>query len=818
MRRKIKTELKKSGMESKRKKAPVKSARKEILPPKENPNFEANFKAVIENAGIGIAVISKDGKISIANSALSKMLGYSPKESLRLSLRKLSHPGDFAAVVQIFRDVMRGKKSKFQTEERFLTKSGEVRNAKLTVSAVDDKKTKSKNIIVIVEDITDQKKISETFEKEQNLFTKLLELLPESIYFKDLESRFIKTNNALALKHGFRSPDLIIGKSDKDTFGTEHASETKIDEQNIIRTGEPIIGKEEKEDWPDGRTTWGLTTKLPLYDKNNKIIGTFGITRDITHTKQMQESLHESEQIYHSLFDGSDDGMLLISSGKIIDCNQALQDIFKYDRESILGKTPAYFSPEFQPDGKSSLEESHVKMDLTLVGLPQRFYWRHKRKDGSFVDCDISLRTLIISGKKIIHGTVRDITEIKRAEKFRQILYDISETVYTAPDMDSMYRQIHEKVAQLVPVKNIYIALFDEKTDMISFPYFVDEFDPPQKPKKLGTGLTEYILRKGEAELINAQRDLDLRRSGEVELIGEPAAIWLGVPLKVYGKTIGVIVVQDYEDENAYGEEEMQVLIFVSEQIAHAIERKRASESIKTYAEELKQLNNTKDKFFSIIAHDLRNPFITILGFSDLLVSDYEDLSDEEKLFYISEMKKSAETSHNLLQNLLQWSRSQTGRIEYNPAALNLAELVLSNVNLLNPHASRKNITIRSSVPENLSITADEDMLNTIMRNLITNAIKFTETNGRIDINCGEEQDKITVCVADTGVGMSASVKEKLFKADETRSTAGTAQESGTGLGLILCKEFVEKHGGNITVESEIGKGSKFCFSLPKTV
>ncbi|MFA7228932.1 MAG: ATP-binding protein, partial [Melioribacteraceae bacterium] len=510
--------------------------------------------------------------------------------------------------------------------------------------------------------------------------------------------------------------------------------------------------------------------------------------------------------------------MFFISNGLITDCNPAVLDILKCERDFVLGHSPADFSPELQPDGRRSTESANEKIGLTFIGIPQRFYWQHKRKDGSLVDSDISLRAVTIEGKKIIQATMRDITEIKRSEKFRQVLFDISETAYIAPDMSSLYKHIHEKIAELMPVKNIYLALYDEKTNMISFPYFVDEYDPPQLPKKLSAGLTEYILRKGEAELINAQKDLELRKAGEVELIGEPAAIWLGVPLKLSGKTIGVIVVQDYENETAYGEEEMQILTFVSEQIAHVIERKGASEAIKKYAEELKQLNNTKDKFFSIIAHDLRNPFITILGFSDLLISDFDDLTDDEKIFYISEMKKSAETSHNLLQNLLQWSRAQTGRIEFNPLKLDLAGIVTSNVELLTPHASRKQIQINSAVPENVFVLADEDMLNTILRNLITNAIKFTETNGLINIDYEDGADQITVCVSDNGVGMSPAVKEKLFKADENQTTMGTAHETGTGLGLILCKEFIEKHGCIIWVESEVGKGSKFCFTLPKAV
>ena len=181
----------------------------------------------------------------------------------------------------------------------------------------------------------------------------------------------------------------------------------------------------------------------------------------------------------------------------------------------------------------------------------------------------------------------------------------------------------------------------------------------------------------------------------------------------------------------------------------------------------------------------------------------------------IDEMKKSAEVSHNLLQNLLLWSRSQTGRIEFNPQKLNLYNLIQDNTNLLKASTERKQIKIISDTPPNTFIFADEDMLNTIIRNLLTNALKFTNKNGIIEINSIQRSENIEICISDTGVGMSDKVKANLFRLDVSQTTFGTDNEAGTGLGLILCKEFVEKNGGTIKVESEIGKGSRFCFTLP---
>lgn len=550
---------------------------------------------------------------------------------------------------------------------------------------------------------------------------------------------------------------------------------------------------------------------------DNEIIGRVWSFQDITDRIKAEKVLRENAETYRAIFESSSDGMFLMSD-VFIDCNDSVCTLFNCSKEDIIGKSPIVFSPEMQPDGRESSVSAKEKIENAFNGKPQRFYWQHKTKDGVLFDADVSLNAIIIGGKKVILAIVRDITETKRAQTIREVLYQISEAAYTASDMISLYKKIHEAVSLLMPVINFYIAIYDEKTDMVSFPYMVDEFDPPYPPKKAGNGLTEYILRKGEATLIDEKLDLELREAGEVELIGTPTLIWLGVPLKVEGKTIGVIVVQDYHKADTYGEEEKQILVFVAEQIAQVIERKRNAEAIKKFSEELKELNATKDKFFSIIAHDLKNPFITIMGFSDILLADYNELSDEERKYYIEEMKKSADLSHNLLQNLLQWSRAQTGRIDYNPGKINLMSVVKENFNLLEKTAANKNIKFIHKISEDIFINADEAMLNTVLRNLLTNAVKFSYNNSQITLAAENYHEKeIIVKVIDSGVGMNKNRVDSLFKLDTTNTTPGTANEAGTGLGLILCKEFIEKHGGRIWVESEEGKGTTFNFTLPKS-
>lgn len=246
-------------------------------------------------------------------------------------------------------------------------------------------------------------------------------------------------------------------------------------------------------------------------------------------------------------------------------------------------------------------------------------------------------------------------------------------------------------------------------------------------------------------------------------------------------------------------------------------ERKQADLRLLDYSEKLKISNDTKDRLFSIIAHDLKSPFNSILGFSQILINEYDNYSNEEQKLFIKKIKDSSESAFILLENLLHWSRTQTGGITAKPVSLNLSEIVSNQIDILNNIADSKRITIRNFVPQSAIVFADRDMIKTVLLNLINNAIKFTSREGVITITTHDFENKIELSIADTGLGISRDNLMNLFKIDVTQSTSGTSGEKGTGLGLIICKEFVEINGGNIRVESELGKGSNFCFTLPKT-
>jgi signal transduction histidine kinase len=241
---------------------------------------------------------------------------------------------------------------------------------------------------------------------------------------------------------------------------------------------------------------------------------------------------------------------------------------------------------------------------------------------------------------------------------------------------------------------------------------------------------------------------------------------------------------------------------------------KKSEHELLHYSKELNTLNASKDKLFSIIAHDLREPFTGIVGNLELLNDSISSFTKEETQSMVQDSLECARNAYMLLENLLEWSRIQKGNSLAEPTNLQICSLAESAVKLLTTAISSKKISVINNIEKHLQILADERMILSVFRNLISNAIKFCPTGGKILISSRLESDIVTICVEDNGIGISNEDVKKLFCKDTYYTTPGTNNERGTGLGLILCKEFVEKNNGKIWVESEIGKGSRFIFTL----
>ncbi len=244
-------------------------------------------------------------------------------------------------------------------------------------------------------------------------------------------------------------------------------------------------------------------------------------------------------------------------------------------------------------------------------------------------------------------------------------------------------------------------------------------------------------------------------------------------------------------------------------------ERRLAEESLKRSENQLIELNATKDKFFNIVAHDLKNPFTCLLGSTELLHENISKMDAEEIKMLAQILNDSAKSGYAILLNLLDWSRSQTGLIKFNPVRINLKTLIDDNISDLRLYSTNKSIELHSDVKENIFIFADENMINTVLRNLLSNAVKFTNRNGKVNVSTVLNGNRVTISVKDTGIGISGENLKKLFRIDTKYTRPGTEKEQGTGLGLKLSKEFVEKMSGKIWVKSIENQGSEFIFSIP---
>jgi PAS domain S-box-containing protein len=267
---------------------------------------------------------------------------------------------------------------------------------------------------------------------------------------------------------------------------------------------------------------------------------------------------------------------------------------------------------------------------------------------------------------------------------------------------------------------------------------------------------------------------------------------------------------EDLQETNRLLEERQEEIMIQSEALA------TQTLSLRVTNTELERLNKTKDKFFSIIAHDLRNPFNAIMGFSDMLRRDYHDMDDKQKLGLLDLINLSSESAFNLLDNLLQWARTQTDKIKFNPEYVVLSQVIKQATDLHGITAAKKEVVIEDVISSSTVVYADKNMIHTVIRNLISNAIKYSRKGGKVTLAAREAGDMVEVIIRDQGIGMNRENLGMLFRIDTYYSTPGTSGETGTGLGLIICKEFVEKNRGRIRAQSKEGEGTTISFTLKR--
>ena len=607
---------------------------------------------------------------------------------------------------------------------------------------------------------------------------------------------------------GFKSivKKVISGK--KNTFRTEYNENSEAVEEFSATY---LIERK------DGQHRWIEDNAFTKLDKNGKRIYSIGVLRDISEFKEKLDKLIDDKTRLEAILKLSDVIFLMLDKNRnVILLNEkgfevfGVKDIIGKNYENLLrgnikDESILLFKKFLDP-----ASEQDIKCEIKCVDHSGECILGWQRT--ILKDENGQLISIIASGQ--------DITEKKKEENIQKVISQILQAANTERNLDELFKFIHDSVSELMSVDNFYIALHDKENNMITFPYFIDKYDTDNSPKSFGNGLTEYVIRKGRAELINKAIDQELASKGETELIGTQSEIWLGVPLKIKGNTIGVLAVQDYEVESTFTEKHKEILEAISHPVSMAIERKRVEQEREKLIDNLSELNTSKDKLFSLISHDLRSPFNSLLGFSEILTGEYDSLTDDEIREYLNVIYEASQNLYGMTNNLLQYSRFQMGRIEFRAEKLDVEKVINNSIKLLKGNIVKKEINIFKDVEPGIYINADEDMLNSIIQNLLSNAIKFTDKGGDVSLSAkkivnSDGKDEIEFTVEDKGTGISEVNMQKILKG-EMFSTPGTEREYGTGLGVVLVKDFIEKNNGRLKIESELYKGSRFicCFPL----
>ncbi|OFY60487.1 MAG: hypothetical protein A2Y71_05375 [Bacteroidetes bacterium RBG_13_42_15] len=562
------------------------------------------------------------------------------------------------------------------------------------------------------------------------------------------------------------------------------------------------------------KTREQLTKELrDLQQDYNSVKGSY--EKDIAELKQSEKNLVQERYLMEVIMNNLPDHIYFKDqTSRFIRINKALAQFFGLnDPDQAVGKADFdFFTGEHAQQAYE--DEQAVIHTGKLLHIEEK-ETHHDRPDTWVSTIKMPLRDKEgnITGT---FGISRDITARKRRELESQVLNEITQGITSTNKLDELLKLIHDSISKVVYAENCFVALYNQSTGLFSFPYFVDKFDEVPPPTSMGKSCTSYVFHTSKPLLLTQEIFNDLYGKNEVELVGTPSPSWIGIPLQIHSRTIGVLVLQHYEKENIYTENDMKLLISIGSQIAVSIEHKKAEEEIKLKNELLQTINAEKDKFFSIIAHDLKGPLSAFLEATQILTEEIQNMSLEEIKEITVSMRESATSIYGLLENLLEWSRLKRGMMDFIPETFNAKQKITASIAVLTESARKKEIKINYSLPEDLIIYADSHMFEAVIRNLVSNAVKFTPKSGEISISATATPDNnVEIKIRDTGIGMNRELIDKLFLLNEKTSRKGTEGEPSSGLGLLLCKEFIEKHNGKIWAESEEGRGSTFYFTVP---
>lgn len=523
------------------------------------------------------------------------------------------------------------------------------------------------------------------------------------------------------------------------------------------------------------------------------------LIRDINKRKRIENGFIEREEYHRTIMNLTPSALFIVKGENFVFINKAAEEICGYKQDELKSKK---FWEIVHPDFRELVKMRGLARQNGF-NVTSHYEFKIINSEGKELWIEYLASQINLNNEMAILGTALDITKKKNAEqaliesekRHKALLKAIPDLVFRF-NKDDFLLDFHVPSVSVLPFSQHLIM---DKT-------LQDVFSKELLDRILSAKTRAF--ENGSIEIFES----------EVRLQKE--SFYEEIRIVSFEKNEYVIIMRDIT-ERKRSEEQIQIYIEELKDKQNQLEQStkdlaELNRKLHESEQKLIKTNTNKDKFFSIISHDLKSPFISLIGFSEMLTKEY-DLMDKADIKTAQEnIYRSASGIYNLLENLLQWSRVQTDRIEFTPVIFNFHALVIQVISIFESNAHNKNITIVNRIENPVSVYADKNMIDTVLRNLLSNAIKFTPKNGRIIIDIKEKKDQIIFSITDSGVGIDKEVKEKLFRIDEHITRIGTDKEKGTGLGLILCKEFVEKNRGRIWVDQKRSRGSKFIFTVPK--